>query len=262
MALEAALGYWIVLLLVIAGIELWFGDEAERDSARRRWPANAALVAISAGMAAAVPVSGIAAAHWSQEAGYGALSLVDLPYAVVFVASFLMLSLRDYAIHLACHKIPVLWRFHKIHHSDRALDITTTFRVHPVMYAAIAIFHAMTIVVLGLDAMAVTIYAFVVLVIDLAHHSRMRVPARIDRSLRSYIITPALHHIHHSDYHPETDSNYGHDLALWDRLFGTYLAEPKRPAAAFRYGLKQFPEERADDLHALLAAPFRGGPHS
>lgn len=172
--------------------------------------------------------------------------------------SLLALSLWDYFIHLASHKIPLLWRFHKIHHSDIALDVTTTFRVHPVIHLLVSGANALMILCLGLHPGAVIGYAAFVLIIDLSHHTGLTIPSRLDRLLRPYIITPALHHLHHSDWVEETDSNYGHDLAIWDRLFKTYLVESKRPASEFKYGLSQFPETRADDLNALLVAPFSG----
>jgi len=262
MAFETALSFWFVLLLAIAGIEFIGGDRDERQSARRRWPANLALILISAGLAAIVPVSSLAAAIWTQSHEYGALNALELPWMIGFVLSVLLLSLRDYLVHLASHKIPFLWRFHKIHHSDTHLDVTTTFRVHPLMYLFLASFNGAIVIVLGLGPEAVFVHAVIALLFELSQHTTLVLPERIDRVLRPYLITPALHHIHHSDFHQETDSNYGIDFALWDRLFGTYRERPVRPAAEFRYGLKQFPEERAENLDALLIAPFRRDPFS
>ncbi len=261
MAIETALSYWFVFLIVIAAIEL-LGGEEERRSARRRWPANLALVAITAGLASLVPVGGLAAAHWAREASVGLLNVFDAPLPVAVTVSLITLSLTSYLMHLASHRIPFLWRFHKIHHSDQALDVTTTFRTHPAIYLMVLGVDVLLIIALGLTPAAIIAYAAVVLAIDLSHHSAIRLPERLDRALRPYMMTPGLHHIHHSDHVAETDSNYGHDIALWDRLFGTYLAEPKRPPSRFRYGLKQFPQDRADDLNALLVAPFRRDPYS
>ena len=266
MAIETALSYWFVFLIVIAAIELIGGEEerrsALRHSARNRWPANLALVTISAGLASLVPVGSLAMAHWARDGSVGLLNVVDAPLPIAIPFSMIVLSLTSYLVHLASHKIPFLWRFHKIHHSDQALDVTTTFRTHPAIYFMVLGVNVLLVIAFGLTPGAVVVYAAIVLVIDLSHHTAIRLPERIDRSLRPYMMTPGLHHIHHSDHVAETDSNYGHDVALWDRLFGTYLAEPKRPASRFRYGLKQFPPDRADDLNALLAAPFKRDPFS
>ena len=143
MAFETALSYWFVLLIAIAGIELLGGNCDERISARRRWPANLALILIAAGLAAIVPVSSVAVAVWALTHGYGALNALEIPWMVGFVLAILLLSLRDYLVHLACHKVPFLWRFHKIHHSDTHLDVTTAFRVHPLMYLFLAFFNGL-----------------------------------------------------------------------------------------------------------------------
>jgi len=259
--IETILSYWFVLLIVIGGVEL-LGGEEERRSARRRWPANLALVAISAGMASVVPVGGLAAAHWARDGSFGLLNALDAPLFVAVPFSAVVLSLNAYLLHLASHKIPFLWRFHKIHHSDQALDVTTTFRTHPMIYLMALGVNLLVVVVLGLTPGVFIAYAAIVLAIDLSHHSTIRIPDWLDRALRPYMMTPSLHHIHHSDHVAETDTNYGHDIALWDRLFGTYLAEAKRPASEFRYGLKKFPPARADDLNALLIAPFDRDPFS
>ena len=262
MAFETALSYWFVLLIAIAGIELVSGHCRERILARRRWPANLALILIAAGLAAIVPVSSVAVAVWALTHGYGALNALEIPWMVGFVLAILLLSLRDYLVHLACHKVPVLWRFHKIHHSDTHLDVTTAFRVHPLMYLFLAFFNGGVVLVLGLGPEAVFVHAVITLLFELSQHTALVLPERIDRVLRPYLMTPALHHIHHSDFHRETASNYGIDFAFWDRLFGTYCERCVRPAAEFRYGLKQFPEERAESLDALLLAPFRKDPFS
>jgi sterol desaturase/sphingolipid hydroxylase (fatty acid hydroxylase superfamily) len=258
MTLETILSYWIPFLILIAGLELLEDRKSQLKKARKRWPANLALIAIAAGLSSMVPISGFAAAGWAQINGIGILTYLNLHPVFGMALSLLVLSLWDYLVHLASHKVPLLWRFHKIHHCDLTLDVTTTYRVHPMMHLLSSVANTLMVVCLGLEPNAVIAYAGLVLIIDVSHHTTLRIPARLDQILRPYFITPTLHHIHHSDYVIETDSNYGHDIAFWDRLFKTYLAEPKRPESEFRYGLAQFPETRANDLHALLAAPFKG----
>ena len=130
------------------------------------------------------------------------------------------------------------------------------------MHLVLALVNVTLIACLGLDPNAVIVHAALVLVIDILHHTSLHLPERLDRLLQPFIMTPMLHHLHHSDHIAETDTNYGHDLAIWDRLFGTYITHSKRPDEAFGYGLTQFPEERADDLDKLLLAPFKGGSNS
>lgn len=262
MTLETILSYWILFLVIIGLLEYLEGREKFLERAKRSWPTNLALIAIASGLSALVPVTGYASASIAQQGGYGLFAMLSVSGFALFIISFVALSFWDYLVHLASHKIPFLWRFHKIHHSDQNLDVTTTYRVHPVMHVVLTCSNASMIFVLGLDPLAVVSHALIVLVIDVSHHTTLRLPERLDKILRPYIMTPSLHHIHHSDYVVETDSNYGHDIAFWDRLFGTYQAEPKRNADNFKYGLKQYPQERADDLHALLAAPLKKDPYA
>ena len=252
--------FWVLFFVIIAALEFLEQREEKWVRVRQSWPANLALIAMVTGISAAVPISGFAAAQWAQLNNYGLLNQFQLPLIVTVLSSLIILSLWDYLVHLASHKIPFLWRFHKIHHSDSSLDVTTTFRVHPLIYLMVAGANAVLIITLGLDMAAAMIYALVVLVIDIAHHTTLKLPSRLDRWLRPFLITPALHHIHHSSHVPETDSNYGHDIALWDRLFGTYRIATDQSGDEFRYGLNQYPAERADDLHVLLSVPFKKDP--
>lgn len=262
MTLATILPYWLLLLPLIAGIELLEDRKSQKLRPRKRWPANLALLIMTAGFASIVPISGFVAASWAHQNQIGLLNYFSTPTTIAVVITFTWLSFWGYIVHLAAHKIPLLWRFHKIHHSDLTLDVTTTFRTHPLIYLTVSGITALIAIGLGLNPSAVIAYATIVLLIELSHHTALKLPEQIDRRLRPYIITPALHHIHHSDHAVETDSNYGQDLALWDRLFGTYIVESKRPAGEFQYGLQQFSQERADDLDALLIAPFKGDANS
>ena len=173
------------------------------------------------------------------------------------ILSFLTLSLTSYLLHFAMHKIPLLWRLHQVHHSDYELDITTSYRTHPIA-VVITLGVIFTIVcLLGPLPEIVLFYSLIVLLINFFHHSSLAWPKWVENTLAKIIITSSQHHIHHSNYQPETDSNYSVDLCVWDKLFGTHLKEPIRTNEKFAYGLKQISPTEAVDLHAILSSPFK-----
>ena len=250
---------FLLLVVVVATLE-W--REGQAASAKARWPVNIALILMASGLAALVPVSSFSAAYWARDAEVGLLNLVGFGGALAFAMSFAFQSFWYFLVHIASHKIPFLWRFHKVHHSDYDLDVTTTFRVHPLIYLATVLMNALVVVAMGLQPEAIIAHAMIVLLIDVWHHTSLRSPAVVETTLRPYLITPNLHRLHHSDYVSETETNFGHDLAIWDRIFGTYLANPKRSEQDFHYGLTQYPRERANNLDAQLLAPFGKGANS
>jgi sterol desaturase/sphingolipid hydroxylase (fatty acid hydroxylase superfamily) len=244
-------------LVLIILLEQFSISANERKKTRRRWPANFALFMIGTGLSLILPLSTTAAAVLAKSHGFGLISWLALPFAIDATFSVLMLSFTVYILHIAMHKIPLLWRLHQVHHSDYDMDVTTAYRTHPIailvsmpiIFAAVYIF--------GPAAEAILIYSTIVFLIDLFHHSNLTWPVWLEANMRKIIITPSQHHIHHSNYQPETDSNYSVDLCIWDKMFGTYLADPIRDKKTFMYGLKQVPSKDADDLHVILSSPFK-----
>lgn len=253
---------YLLLVIVIAALELRRGGETRTASAKARWPVNIALIMIASGLATLIPISSFSAAYWARETDIGLFNAFGLTGVLAFIISVGFLSFWYFLVHLASHKIPLLWRFHKVHHSDYDLDVTTTFRVHPLIYLMTILMNVLVVIVLGLQPEAIIAHAMIVLLIDMWHHTSLQSPAFIESILCPYIITPKLHHLHHSDHFRETETNFGHDFALWDRIFGTYLAKPERSPQDFRYGLKQHPKKRADSLDLQLLAPFGRDPNS
>lgn len=247
---------YFMLVVVVAALELRHGREERITSAKERWPVNIALILIASCLAALLPISSFSAAYWARETDLGLLNAIGLSGALIFAISAVFQSFWYFLVHLASHKIPLLWRFHKVHHSDYDLDVTTTFRVHPLIYLVTILMNVLIVVVFGLQPEAIIAHAMIVLLIDMWHHTSLQFPEFIERALRPYVITPKLHRLHHSDHFKETETNFGHDLALWDRIFGTYLVEPQRSKQEFRYGLRQHPKDRANSLDLQLLAPF------
>ncbi len=231
----------------------WNGP-AERT---RRWPANFGLTALNIVVLGALPVSGLAVAAIARQQGWGILQRYPLPPAATLGVALLARSLVSYAVHVAMHKVPALWRVHRVHHTDVFLDISTTVRFHPLEFLIQLGPTALVILGLGLPPWTIMLYELVDTATNLFIHANARVPARLDAGLRLLLVTPDMHRVHHSALGPETDSNYGVVLPWWDRLFGTYRAAIGAPRDT-RLGLEECQDRRASSLGWLLALPFRG----
>ena len=249
--------FWPILL-AIAAAELWRPLYVGRREPGSRIPVNVAFGLINAGIAAFLPLSTVLAAGWAERHDIGLLNLLDAPPAAAMASTVAIRSLANYLVHRASHALPWLWRIHRVHHADTALDLSTGLRNHPLELAVVAPALAAVAVAAGLDPLALLLYEAVALPFGLWSHANLRLPPRLDRKLRLLFVTPAMHHVHHSARREETDSNFGDVFSLWDRLFGTYVALDGRALQAARFGLGDMHDPRAASLGAQLLSPLRG----
>jgi len=243
----AVVAAWFVLLFVA---ERWHPAAAPHlaEPSWRRLARNAALWAVNALMSPLVvlPVSAYAAAHalpWRPAWWGGAAGLV---------ADLLLLDFLIYWWHRANHVVPVLWRFHAVHHYDRFLDTTSALRFHfgEVLLSAAA--RAAVIVLLAIPLTSVLAFEALVLMAALFHHSNLRLPDAVERALSRLVVTPSIHWVHHHRVRADTDANYSTILSLWDPLFRSRSPHRRVPDMAIGVEAR---EERP--LPALLLAPFR-----
>jgi len=219
----------------------------------RRWTSNIGLFIIGSVVDTLVLPIGIYAFALSQAPGF--VSRMGLPFAIEVLLTFLVLDLWRYWEHRFFHRIPWLWRVHLVHHSDTQIDVTTSERHHPLEYILGTVVMMALIAVLGLPAAAVGVYLLAATVVALYSHANLRLEPSLDRLLRRLVVTPSQHAVHHSDLQPETDSNYGSVLTVWDRLFGTYV-DPQ-DAKIPRFGLDYFRRPGDARLLRVLQQPFR-----
>jgi sterol desaturase/sphingolipid hydroxylase (fatty acid hydroxylase superfamily) len=210
----------------------------------------AAKLALAGGLAS---VAVVAQAH-----GFGLLNQVALPDWMAFALALLGLDFAVWAQHLILHRVPFLWRLHRVHHGDIAMDISTALRFHPFEIVASLAFKAAIVALLGAPAGAAFVFEIILGAGALFSHANIAIPHWLERPLRWIIITPALHLIHHSPNPIETNSNFGFSTSLWDRLFGTYRST--RLAGEERIGLEDWRAPRDQTLPALLANPFQAPP--
>ena len=246
---------YCLCLVLFAAVEAWRPAFTEPRRRHERWPANIAIGLVNIGLITVVPITGVIVARWAETHGIGLLNYLHSPLWLAVVATVLVRSLFGYAVHVSMHKVPLLWRIHRVHHSDTHLDITTSLRNHPlelvVMVAAV-----MTVtLVFGFNPWALIVFELLESMANVVAHANLRLPEAIDRALRFLFVTPNMHLLHHSSWQPETDSNYGQLFSLWDRLFGTYSAAPRNGYDAMNIGLKEIDFEHASDVVWQMKSP-------
>jgi len=255
-ALLPFLLFWPVLI-AIAAAELWRPLHVGRPEPKGRISVNVAFGLINAGIVALVPLSTVLAAQWAAEHGVGLLNLAALPLAVAAAITVAVRSLASYVVHRASHALPLLWRIHRVHHVDTALDLSTGLRNHPLELAIVAPCLAAATIAFGLDPRTLMVYEAIALPFALWSHANIRLRPGLDRALRHLVVTPAMHHVHHSARRTETDSNYGDVLSVWDRLFGTYRPLDEPALRAVRFGLGDDHDPKAASLPAQILSPLR-----
>jgi sterol desaturase/sphingolipid hydroxylase (fatty acid hydroxylase superfamily) len=251
------LGCFLGILLAMMGWEWRLPRRAPSLPRARRWPANLGIVAVdSAVLRLAFPVLAVGAAQLAETRGWGLFHWLNAPFWPAFVASMLLLDLTIYAQHVAFHKIPLLWRLHRMHHTDLDFDVTTALRFHPLEIVLSMLIKWAVVVLLGAPPVAVLVFEVVLNATAMFNHGNVRLPPRLDRALRWLVVTPDMHRVHHSIRREETDSNFGFNLPWWDRLFGTYRDQPRDGHSGMTIGLEYFRDWRATRLEGLLLQPF------
>ncbi|MCP4384901.1 MAG: sterol desaturase family protein [Hyphomicrobiales bacterium] len=153
--------------------------------------------------------------------GWGLFSQIELPFVVLLVAGFLIRSLVSWLFHYAMHNVPLLWRVHRVHHTDTHLDVSTTVRFHPLESVLSAPLVIGTVLLFGIPPVVIMLSELFDAAIAVFSHANIRMPCCLERTFGLVVITPHLHRIHHSTVVRETNSNYGATLVYWDMLFGT-----------------------------------------
>ncbi len=226
---------------------------------RARWPANLGIILIDAlMMRLLLPGGAIAAALWANTHAVGLFNWLAWPEGLSVIAAVILLDLVIYGQHVLFHSIPVLWQMHMVHHADRDIDVTTGLRFHPLEIILSMLIKISVVVLLGAPVLAVVIFEIVLNGMAMFNHANVRLPRHIDSLLRLLLITPDVHRIHHSIIKAETNSNYGFNLSLWDRLFGTYRAQPARGHADMIIGLEHLQAAPTHQLGFMLRLPFDG----
>lgn len=254
------LSCFVGVLLLMALLEARWPRRARAHGRWRRWPANLAIVAVNTLVLRLLfPAAAVGLALLAEERQWGLLQNLAVPGWAAVAAAMVLLDLAIYLQHVMFHAVPLLWRLHRMHHADLDFDVTTGARFHPLEIVLSMLIKLAVIAALGAPALAVLLFEVLLNASAMFNHSNLALPTSVDRSLRWLLVTPDMHRVHHSVEPRETNSNFGFNLPWWDRLFGTYRAQPAAGHADMVLGLRQFRDPSELRLHRLLLQPLRGG---
>jgi len=224
-----------------------------------RWSNNLALVVVDAAiLRLAFPVLAVGLAGLAEAKGWGLFNVLDLPLWVEVIAAVLILDLAIYLQHVLFHAVPGLWRLHRMHHADLDFDATTGLRFHPVEILLSMAIKLAVVGAIGAPPVAVLAFEVILNATSLFNHGNVRLPPAVDHVLRLVLVTPDMHRVHHSSNPRETNSNFGFSVPWWDRLLGTYVAQPAKGHEGMEIGIEQFRTERDLWLDRMLIQPVRG----
>jgi len=248
------LGILVVLLL----LESLIPRHSTMDSKPRRFAINLSLTAFNVFLVRLVlGGAAVGMAQFSGEHGWGLFNYLQWPHWVEMALVIVLLDLMIYIQHVVLHVIPFFWRFHKVHHSDLDLDVSSGFRFHPLEILGSMVYKLGLVVALGPSPAAVVVFEAILSGMAQFTHSNIKLPLQLDLSLRYVFVTPDMHRIHHSVERNETDSNYGFNLSIWDRLLGTYIRDGKKPQPDIVIGVPDYRKPEEVSLVRLILMPFR-----
>ena len=251
------LGVFVGLFLTLALLEILAPRRVPKNIKAKRWITNWAIVLIdSLVLRLLFKTAAVGGAIWATDQGIGLFNMLDIPAWIAIVVSFVILDFAIWLSHVASHKIPIFWKIHRMHHSDVDFDVTTAIRFHPIEIILSMLWKFAFIIVIGAPAVSVLIFEVVLNGSAMFNHSNLKLPLKFDRILRKVIVTPDMHRVHHSIVHNETDSNYGFNLAIWDRMFGTYIDQPEAGHDNMTIGLEEWQDENPSRLLWSLKVPF------
>ena len=252
----------VFFFAIFAAVALWELAAPRRaltTSKAGRWFANIGIVVLNTIILRVIfPAAAVGMAVWVGEQKWGLINNVDIPYWFAVALSAIFLDFVIYLQHVMFHAVPTLWRLHMMHHADLDYDVTTGTRFHPIEIILSMLIKFAAIIVIGAPALGVIIFEVLLNGTAMFNHGNIRLPLGLDRVLRLMVVTPDMHRVHHSVFPTEANSNFGFNLPWWDRLLGTYRAQPSRGHVGMTIGLNQFRDSSRLTLPWMLVLPFVG----
>ena len=255
------LGVFLSLLIIFAMLEFIIPLAKRRAARLSQWSVNLFITIINTvAMRAILPIFAVGAANYAENENIGLFNLIDIGFLPTLIFSLLSLDLLIYGQHVMMHRIPLFWRLHRMHHTELGLDVTSAVRFHPIEIIISMLIKMAFVILMGIPAVAVILFEIILNGLALFNHSNIKIPNSIERLMRKIFITPEVHWIHHSEIVNETNSNFGFNLVIWDKIFGTYLDKPTLSYTELRQGLSEFGFEKPLSLFELILSPFKSYP--
>ncbi len=253
------LSFFIGIFAVMAVWEVLAPRRKPQYGRLRRWPSNLGIVVLNTLLLRLLfPAAAVGAALLAERGGWGLFNYYNLPFWAAALATIVLLDLVIYLQHVLFHAAPLLWRLHRMHHTDLDYDLTTGARFHPVEIILSMLIKLAFVAALGAPPAAVVIFEILLNATAMFNHSNIRLPRPADRLLRWIVVTPDMHRVHHSVIIDETNSNFGFNLPWWDRLFGTYRDQPRAGHEGMTIGLNMFRDPADLQLQRMLIQPLIG----
>ncbi|TDY02825.1 sterol desaturase family protein [Thiohalophilus thiocyanatoxydans] len=254
------LGFFFGILALIGLWEVVAPRRGLTASKTVRWGSNLGIVVLNTVVLRLLfPAAAVGMAFFAGEQGWGIFNYFEVPYWLAVVASVIVLDFVVWLQHIMVHAIPLFWRLHRMHHADLDFDVTTGARFHPLEIILSMLIKFAAIVVLGPPVVGVVIFEVLLNATAMFNHGNIRLPLKLDRVLRWFVVTPDMHRVHHSVEDDEANSNFGFNLPWWDRLFGTYRDQPRGGHDGMTIGIRKFREpQQVSWLNGMLILPFKG----
>ena len=257
---QIRLSCFFSILILIAIWELLAPRRALTISKTIRWVNNLGLVFFNSIVVWLVlPIAAVGVANFAQHNSWGLFNSIDVAYPIAIIGSIVLLDLAIYLQHVMVHAIPLFWRLHRVHHADLDYDVTTGSRFHTLEILFSALLKFALILLIGPPLVAVILFEIILNAASMFNHGNIRLPKSLDKLLRLLIVTPDMHRVHHSIEDDETNSNFGFNLSIWDRIFGTYRAQPRAGHKDMTIGIRSMREiKKVAWLPGMLQIPFIG----
>ncbi len=250
--------FWLFLvpLVILAIAEARWPRRSRILTRRERWPSAAMLLFVGLVLGRLMVPAGLAGiALWADSQNIGLFNLLDTPFWATALIGYIAFDLSVWAQHVALHRIDLLWRLHRVHHADPDFDVFTALRFHPGELLLSLLWKGLVILILGIPALLAVWFEVVLNVGAMFNHSNLKLPLWLDRWLRLLFVTPDMHRVHHSTDHMEANRNFGFFIPWWDRLFGTYKAQPDQGHSGLEIGQKNWREAEDQSFISLLTQP-------
>lgn len=248
-------------IFLFSSLEALFPRRQRLFPRQGRWLTHLGITVIgSLALRILGPFTAIATAIWASGKGLGLFNLTDWPLWIEIILAFIVLDFAIYLQHIISHRVPLFWRLHKVHHTDRDLDASSAVRFHPIEIILSMLYKCAIVLIIGPAAVAVLIFEIILNASAIFNHANLKLPIAVDKVLRLFIVTPDMHRVHHSVIENETNKNFGFNFSIWDRLFKTYKAQPEGGHDSMKIGLSEHQSVNPSHFWWILKLPFAKTP--